>query len=109
MKRAFAVKALAVGAALAAIGLMPSGWGAAATAVITVITIAFLAYVVVHPRSQFLIPVVSRLPTHDPLVALTFDDGPDPYSHRRSSTSSLRTALVRRSSCSAIARIATRS
>jgi peptidoglycan/xylan/chitin deacetylase (PgdA/CDA1 family) len=78
MKRAFAVKALAVGAALAAIAIMPSGWGAVATAVITVITIAFLAYVVVHPRSQFLIPVVSRLPTHDPLVALTFDDGPDP-------------------------------
>jgi peptidoglycan-N-acetylglucosamine deacetylase len=78
MKRAFAVKALAVAAALAAIAIVPSGWGVASTAIIAVIASAFLTYVVAHPRSQFFIPVVNRLPTDEPLVALTFDDGPDP-------------------------------
>lgn len=78
MKRAFAVKGLAVVAAIAAIAILPSGWGSKVTAIIAIITIAFLTYAVWHPSSQFFVPVVSRLPTDEPIVALTFDDGPDP-------------------------------
>ena len=78
MKRAFAVKGLAVAAALAAISIVPSGWEVPVTAIIAVLTIGFLTYVVMHPRSRFFIPVVSELPTDGPLVALTFDDGPHP-------------------------------
>jgi peptidoglycan/xylan/chitin deacetylase (PgdA/CDA1 family) len=78
MKKAFAVKGLAVAAALAAVSIVPSEWGVTATALIVVITIGFLTHAVMHPRSQFFVPVVSRLPTDDPSIALTFDDGPDP-------------------------------
>lgn len=36
------------------------------------------AWAVVHPRSRLYLPVVWRLPTTTLVVALTFDDGPDP-------------------------------
>ena len=36
------------------------------------------AWAVVHPRSRLYLPVIWRLPATAPLVALTFDDGPDP-------------------------------
>ena len=41
-------------------------------------TIGFFTYTIAHPSSQFFASVVSRLATDEPVVALTFDDGPDP-------------------------------
>lgn len=78
MRRAFAVKGLAVLAALATMSVLPAGWGVMAAAIIAVATIGFLTYAVWHPSSQFFVPVVSHLQTDEPIVALTFDDGPDP-------------------------------
>lgn len=79
MLRALAVKGVAVAAALTAIFTLPSGWSALAVAVIALAAVAFLTYAIVHPSSQFFAPVVARLATTEPLVALTFDDGPDPF------------------------------
>lgn len=79
MLRALAVKGLAVAAALAAIWTLPGGWAALAVSGIALATIAFLTYAIVHPSSQFFAPVVARLATTEPLIALTFDDGPDPH------------------------------
>jgi peptidoglycan/xylan/chitin deacetylase (PgdA/CDA1 family) len=78
MGRAFAVKgvAVAIGAALA--WLLPAGWATAAVITVVVATVGFFVYTIAHPRSRFFVPVVSRLATAEPIVALTFDDGPDP-------------------------------
>ena len=78
MLRALAVKALAVAAVLAAIWTLPTGWSALAVVVIVVAAVGFLTYAVWHPSSQFFAPVVYHLPGDQPIVALTFDDGPDP-------------------------------
>ena len=78
MLKAFAIKGLALAAAAAAIWALPAGWAALAVAVIAVATIGFFTYAIVHPSSRFFAPVVSRLATDEPIVALTFDDGPDP-------------------------------
>jgi peptidoglycan/xylan/chitin deacetylase (PgdA/CDA1 family) len=78
MRRAFAVKGLALVAALTMLWILPPGWGTAALAVTLVITIGFFTYTIAHPRSQFFVPVVDRLATREHIVALTFDDGPDP-------------------------------
>jgi peptidoglycan/xylan/chitin deacetylase (PgdA/CDA1 family) len=72
------VKAVAVTAVIAAILTLPTGWSALAVSLIIIAAIAFLTFAIVHPSSQFFAPVVHRLPTKDALVALTFDDGPDP-------------------------------
>jgi peptidoglycan/xylan/chitin deacetylase (PgdA/CDA1 family) len=72
------VKGLAVAAALTAMWTLPGGWAALAISGIALAAIAFLTYAIVHPSSQFFAPVVARLTTTEPLVALTFDDGPDP-------------------------------
>lgn len=78
MLRAFAVKGVALAAALAAGLLLPAGWAALAIALIVLGTIGFLTFAIVHPRSQFFAPVMFRLDGAEPNVALTFDDGPDP-------------------------------
>jgi peptidoglycan/xylan/chitin deacetylase (PgdA/CDA1 family) len=76
--KAFVVKGLAVAAGLPVIWSLSSGWAALAGSAITVLVIGFFTYAIAHPSSQFFAPVVDRLATAEPIVALTFDDGPDP-------------------------------
>jgi len=76
--RAFAVKVLAIMVGVAMIWTLPPGWAAVAVLALALATIGFFTYAIAHPASQFLVPVVSRLPAGQPVVALTFDDGPDP-------------------------------
>ncbi len=78
MLKAFAIKALAIAAALTAIWTLPAGWAALAVALIAIATVSFFVFAIVHPSSQFFIPVIDRLATTDSIIALTFDDGPDP-------------------------------
>ena len=78
MLKAFAVKGVAIALAGAALWGLPAGWAAAAAIGVAVLAIGFLTYAIAHPRSRFFVPVVSRLATGEPVVALTFDDGPDP-------------------------------
>ncbi len=78
MLRAFAIKGLALAAILAVVRLLPDVWAWWAIGGIATITVGFFVYAIVHPSSQFFVPVVSRLTTDEPVVALTFDDGPDP-------------------------------
>ncbi len=78
MLRALAVKGLAVMAALTATWTLPAGWATLVIFVIAAMAVAFLTYAIVHPSSQFFAPVVARLSTNERVVALTFDDGPDP-------------------------------
>ena len=72
------MKGLAIAAAVTASWLLPAGWATLAIAGIAAVAIAFLTYAIVHPRSQFFAPVVYHLAADRPVVALTFDDGPDP-------------------------------
>jgi peptidoglycan/xylan/chitin deacetylase (PgdA/CDA1 family) len=76
--RAFAVKGVALAAGLLAAWVLPRGWVVPAIVAIAIGMIGFLSYAIAHPSSQFFVPVVSRLLAHEPIVALTFDDGPDP-------------------------------
>jgi peptidoglycan/xylan/chitin deacetylase (PgdA/CDA1 family) len=76
--KAFAIKGVAAAAGALAIWRLPPGWAAAAAIAIAVATIGFLTYAIAHPSSQFFVPVVDRLAAGEPIVALTFDDGPDP-------------------------------
>ncbi|CAN5901474.1 polysaccharide deacetylase family protein [soil metagenome] len=78
MLKAFAIKALAIAAAIAAIWTLPAGWAALVVTLIAIATVGFFVYTIVHPSSQFFVPVVDRLATRDSIIALTFDDGPDP-------------------------------
>ena len=78
MLRAFAVKAVALAAGLALVWALPAAWDGVAIAAVVIAATGFLTYAVVHPRSQFFVPVLDRLATRDRVVALTFDDGPDP-------------------------------
>jgi peptidoglycan/xylan/chitin deacetylase (PgdA/CDA1 family) len=78
VQRAFVAKLPAVAAVAAAAWLLPPGWAALAIAAIAVAFVGFFTYTIAHPRSQFFLPVVDRLATDAPVVALTFDDGPDP-------------------------------
>lgn len=78
MLRAFAVKGLAIAAGLGMIWTLPAGWAAVVGVVTLGALIGFFTYTIAHPRSQFFAPVVSRLATGERVVALTFDDGPDP-------------------------------
>ncbi len=78
MLKAFAIKAVAIAAALAAIWTLPVGWASLAVTLIAITTVGFFVYAIVHPSSQFFVPVVDRLATTDSIIALTFDDGPDP-------------------------------
>lgn len=78
MLRAFGVKGIAIAVALAMIWTLPPGWAVPAGSAIAIITIGFFTYAIAHPSSQFFAPVVRRLATDERIVALTFDDGPDP-------------------------------
>ena len=78
MLRAFAVKGVALVAGVALVWALPAAWHGWAIAAVIAAAAGFITYAIVHPRSQFFIPVVSRLATDDRIVALTFDDGPDP-------------------------------
>jgi peptidoglycan/xylan/chitin deacetylase (PgdA/CDA1 family) len=76
--RAFTIKGVAIATGLAMLWLLPSGWAALAIAAIAIVTVGFFTYTIAHPSSQFFAPVISHLATDDDIVALTFDDGPDP-------------------------------
>ena len=78
MLRAFSVKAVAVMAGLTMSWTLPTGWAVLAASVIAILTIGFLTFAIMDPRSQFFAPVVSRMATDERIIALTFDDGPDP-------------------------------
>ncbi|HEX3761877.1 MAG TPA: polysaccharide deacetylase family protein [Kofleriaceae bacterium] len=78
MLKAFVAKLPAVVAAVAAVWLLPAGWVAPALVAIAAALIGFFVYAIAHPHSQFFIPVVDRVASDAPVVALTFDDGPDP-------------------------------
>lgn len=78
MGKAFTIKgiALALGSGLSF--TLPAAWVAPALVGLVLATIGLLAFHITHPASRFFVPVLSRLPTREPVVALTFDDGPDP-------------------------------
>jgi peptidoglycan/xylan/chitin deacetylase (PgdA/CDA1 family) len=76
--RALSVKVLAIAAGVTTARALPAGWQALAISAIVCALVGFFTYVIAHPRSRFLVPVVSRLPADRQIVALTFDDGPDP-------------------------------
>lgn len=78
MLKAFAIKGLVLATGLAAVGSLRGVWAAIVIAAIAVSAIGFFAWTIVSPTSRFFAPVVSRLSTAEPIVALTFDDGPDP-------------------------------
>ncbi|HEX8106315.1 MAG TPA: polysaccharide deacetylase family protein, partial [Kofleriaceae bacterium] len=78
MQRAFVAKLWALAAGAAAAWLLPPGWAAPAIAAIAVALVGFFTFAIAHPRSQFFVPVVDHLASDGPVVALTFDDGPDP-------------------------------
>lgn len=72
------MKLVAVAAGLVTVRVLPHGWMVPAIGAIAILAIGFIAYAIVHPSSRFFVPVVSRLATAEPVIALTFDDGPDP-------------------------------
>jgi peptidoglycan/xylan/chitin deacetylase (PgdA/CDA1 family) len=76
--RAFAVKGVAIAAGAALAWTLPPGWTGPALAALAVLVVGFFTYAIAHPASRFFVPVVSHLPGDAPVVALTFDDGPDP-------------------------------
>jgi peptidoglycan-N-acetylglucosamine deacetylase len=78
MLKAFAIKGLALAAAIGLVAILPPVWEAIAALIIALITVGFLSYAIAHPSSQFFVRVVDRLATRDNVIALTFDDGPDP-------------------------------
>ncbi len=77
MAKAFAVKGVALAAILLAFLVLPGTVASLAALAILVATIAFLTWAIAVPSAQFFAPVVHHL-GRDPVVALTFDDGPDP-------------------------------
>jgi peptidoglycan/xylan/chitin deacetylase (PgdA/CDA1 family) len=72
------MKGVAVAAGLAINWALPTGWTVVVAAAIVTVMIGFFTYTIAHPGSQFFVPVVDRLATDEHIVALTFDDGPDP-------------------------------
>ena len=78
MLKAFAIKGLAVAAALVAIWILPAVWEKLAIAAIASLMIGFFTYAIVHPSSRFFAPVISRLTAGEQNIAFSFDDGPDP-------------------------------
>jgi peptidoglycan-N-acetylglucosamine deacetylase len=75
---AFAIKGAALAVGGAALVALPSPWSVAVAAAVALGTVAFLALAIAHPRSQYFVQVVHRATTARRVVALTFDDGPDP-------------------------------
>src|SRR5262249_19721153 len=78
MLRAFAVKGVALAVGVAIHWALPAGWTTLLAAAIVTLLIGFFTYTIVHPASRFFVPVVDRLAADEPIIALTFDDGPDP-------------------------------
>ena len=78
MLRAFAVKGVALVVAIVALWLLPAKWELIAILAVIAGTIGFHVYAIVSPKSQFFASAVNRLAAGQPIVALTFDDGPDP-------------------------------
>lgn len=81
MLRATAVKLATAMLVVAEMSWLPEGGARAASVLATVAAmVAFLAWVIVSPRSQFFVPSVHELPreAREGAIALTFDDGPDP-------------------------------
>jgi len=76
--RAFAVKGIALAAGASLVWALPAAWHGWAIAAVVAAAAGFIAYAIVHPRSQFFVPVVDHIAGGDRIVALTFDDGPDP-------------------------------
>lgn len=76
MLKAFAIKGVTLLSGLAATWALPDGWVALAIVAMVVATIGFIAWAILDPRNRFTAPV--RLASDEPVVALTFDDGPDP-------------------------------
>ncbi len=76
MARAFAIKGVALLAILVAFAVLPRPLAVVAVIAILVTTIGFFTYAIAWPSAQFFAPVVHHLT--GPVVALTFDDGPDP-------------------------------
>ena len=72
------MKGLAIAAGFGMTWTLPPGWAAVVGLVTVGLLIGFFTYTIAHPRSQFFVPVLSRLATRERIVALTFDDGPDP-------------------------------
>ncbi|HVH42575.1 MAG TPA: polysaccharide deacetylase family protein [Labilithrix sp.] len=81
MFRAMVVKVAAAALVALELWLLPAGVRGALAIVTVLGTMAFFAYVIVAPWSQFLVESVCRLPRElakDRAIAFTFDDGPDP-------------------------------
>ncbi len=82
MAKAFAVKGVAVLALIAAFVLLPTTAAVISAIFILVATISFFTYAIAWPSAQFFAPVVHHVQPGPalggPVVALTFDDGPDP-------------------------------
>jgi len=76
--KAFAVKAVALGACAAAVVALPAALSIWAVVAIVGATIAFFAYTIAVPHSSFFTPVVCSLTPGQRAIALSFDDGPDP-------------------------------
>ena len=83
MLRAMSLKLLAAVLVYLEVTTLPSGPATIAAVVITLaVTVAFFAWAIAWPRSQFFVRSVFELPSSDG-VAFTFDDGPDPESTPR--------------------------
>lgn len=78
MGKAFLIKGLALllGGGLAV--TVPQEWVVPSVVAVVLGAAALLAFHITYPASRFFVPVMSRLSTREPVVALTFDDGPDP-------------------------------
>lgn len=91
MLRATLVKLLAATAMGLELWLLPANVGRPLALLTLAMMVAFFAWVIVTPRSQFLVPSVHRMPDTrvdrsaraEGRIAFTFDDGPDPISTPR--------------------------
>jgi len=72
------VKAIAAACIGLELWLVPAPYRAVSIVLTVAALAAFLAWVIVVPSAQFLVPSVCALPPGADRVAFTFDDGPDP-------------------------------
>lgn len=81
MSKAFLVKGACLALVALELAMLPAtGLRLVLVAFTVLATLAFLAFVITSPRSQFFVPSVHELPASSAssAVAFTFDDGPDP-------------------------------
>lgn len=83
MARAMLVKAVALLAILLEARLLSGAACVVAIALTVAALCGFLAWVIVAPSAQFLVPSVCALPPGAERIAFTFDDGPDPVTTPR--------------------------